>query len=125
MRSATMSAAQLNRFIDDADMQDALYQRRESFLWELLAHATGGAIREAITALGPSASAYARVKEVFKSYRSLATHKKTMLDAEWDHPEGKCFNMNPGIDITAYCDRCRPLVGLLCPLLGGTVPFFV
>ena len=77
-------------------MQDALYQRRERFLWELLAHATGGAIREAITALGPSASAYARVKKVFKSYRSLATRKKTMLDAEWDHPEGKCFNMNPG-----------------------------
>ena len=43
MRSATMSAAQLNRFIDDVDMQDALYQRRERFLWELLAHATGGA----------------------------------------------------------------------------------
>ena len=35
MRSATMSAAQLNRFIDDVDMQDALYQRRERFLWEL------------------------------------------------------------------------------------------
>ena len=81
MRSATMSAAQLNRFTADVDMQDALYQRRERFLWELLAHATGGAIREAITALGPSASAYARVKKVFKSYRSLATRKKTRVEA--------------------------------------------
>ena len=93
MRSATMSSAQLQRFTNDVDMQDALYQRRERFLWELLAHATGGAIREAIDALGPSASAYARVQKVFKSYSSLATSKKTALDAEWDHPEGACFKI--------------------------------
>ena len=80
MRSPTMSVAQMNRFLDGVDMQDALFQRRERFLWELLAHATSGAIREAISALGPSASAYARVRKVFKSYRSLATSKKAMLD---------------------------------------------
>ena len=43
MRLATMSQTQVQRFFKDIETQNALYWRREHFLWELLSHATSGA----------------------------------------------------------------------------------
>ena len=64
MRLATMSQAQVQRFFQDIETQNALYWRREHFLWELLSHATSGAILEGVEALGLTATAYQRVKKM-------------------------------------------------------------
>ena len=100
-----MSQAQVQRFFKDIETQNALYWRREHFLWELLSHATSGTILEGVEALGPTATAYQRVKKIFKAYRALANEKKRDLDQSWDDPSGKCFAMAPGLDISTYCDR--------------------